>query len=74
MDIEVRLFATFRNGRFNRQVLQLPDASRISDICRNLTIQPHEIAICLVNGHEAPPDQTVESGDCVSLFPAVGGG
>jgi molybdopterin converting factor small subunit len=74
MDIEVRLFATFRQGRFNRQVLQFPDASQVSDICRTLLIQPQDIAICLVNGREAERDQTVNSGDCVSLFPAVGGG
>ena len=74
VEIDVKLFATFRNDRFSRQKVDLPDGSRVGDLLRALGIQPGEVAIQLVNGRESPIDRELGAGDVVSLFPAVGGG
>jgi sulfur carrier protein len=74
MNIQVRLFATFRQGRFNRQNLDLPQGSLVQDLCRQLAIAPKDVAIMLVNGLEAPPDRELRETDTVSLFPGLGGG
>ena len=50
MNVEVRLFATLRRGRFNRQVVDVPQGSTVTDVCRRLAIGLNEVAIVLVNG------------------------
>ena len=72
--IEVRLFATLREGRGKVQHL---DASRISvaaDIIRQLDIPLEEVAILLINGFHQKPETPVKDGDIVAIFPPVGGG
>jgi molybdopterin converting factor small subunit len=72
--IEVRLFATLREGRQKRYNLSEKDIVRVSDILSRLNIPPGEIAILLVNGRHSKPETTVTDGDLVALFPASGGG
>ncbi len=74
MDIEVRLFATLRRGRFNRQIVDLLPESKVEDVFQRLALGRDEVAILLVNGLEARPDQELHAGDTVSLFPGLGGG
>ena len=74
MDIEVNLFATLREGRFRRQTLSCPPGSTVADVCQQLAIGAGEVAIFMVNGAAALRDRQLESGDEVSLFPAIGGG
>ena len=74
MDIEVNLFATLREGRFRRKTLTSLRAARSADVCQQLAIGAGEAAILMVNGSAALRDHTLESGDEVSLFPAIGGG
>ena len=72
--IEVRLFATFREGREKILFLegaQYPDAESIIEY---LKIPPEEVAILLVNGRHRKPETPVKDGDVVALFPPVGGG
>ena len=72
--IEVRLFATLREGR--GKILQL-DAANISvagDIVRQLEIPAEEVAILLINGFHQKPETPVNDGDIVAIFPPVGGG
>lgn len=72
--IEVRLFATFREGR--EKILQLPAAEYASAgaILDALGIPRQEVAILLVNGLHSKPETPVAEGDVVALFPPVGGG
>lgn len=74
MDIDVHLFATLREGRFRRKTLHVPVGSTVGDVCRQLAISAGEAAILLVNGSAALRDCTLEPGDELSLFPAIGGG
>ena len=72
--VEVRLFATFRQGRFKIQVMDLPAGAIAGDVLKRLEIQPDEVSILLVNGKESDASRLLELGDAMSLFPGVGGG
>ena len=72
--IEVRLFATLREGRGKVQMLPAGDFSVAEDIIRHLEIPAEEVAILLVNGFHKKPDEPVKAGDIVAIFPPVGGG
>ena len=69
--IEVRLFATLREGRSRRSYINAKDIREILDI---LNIKEEEIAMLLVNGRDATLDTLINDGDILSIFPPVGGG
>lgn len=72
--IEVRLFATLRQGR--QKVYQLDDHSvkTVQDVMAAVDVPRSEVNIILINGFHQKPETPVKDGDLVSLFPAVGGG
>lgn len=72
--VEVRLFATFREGREKKQVLMLEENSEISKVLDILNIKKEEVSILLLNGRDGPIDRKLEDGDVIALFPPVGGG
>ena len=72
--IEVRLFATLREGRGKVQMLDASGFSTAGDIIRHLAIPVEEVAILLINGFHKKPENEVKDGDIVALFPPVGGG
>ena len=74
MKVEIRLFATFREGRFKKEVWELPEGTKVIDVLNRLEIKPEEVAILLVNGMNAEPEYVLKDGDYISLFPPVGGG
>lgn len=74
MQVEIRLFATFRSGRFKKEVWELPLGTKVIDVLNRLGIKPEEVAILLVNGLDAEPERILKDGDLISLFPPVGGG
>lgn len=74
MKIEVRLFATFRQGREKKQILELKDGTTITQILEILDITKEEVAILLLNGFDGDLYRELEDNDVLSLFPPVGGG
>lgn len=72
--IEVRLFATLREGRGKVQMLDAADIAVAGDIIRRLEIPAEEVAILLINGFHQKPETPVKDGDIVAIFPPVGGG
>ena len=72
--IEVRLFATLREGRGKKMELSASDFAVAGDIIRYLEIPMEEVAILLINGFHQKPETPVKAGDVVALFPPVGGG
>jgi sulfur carrier protein len=69
--IEIRLFATLREGRSRRSYIDANDIREILDI---LNIKEEEIAMLLLNGRDATLDTQINDGDILSIFPPVGGG
>ncbi len=72
--VTVKLFATFRDGRFKVEERDLPEGSRVLDVLQSLNITPEEVAICLVNGRDVNEQHVIKNGDTIALFPPVGGG
>jgi len=74
MQITVKLFATFRAGRFAEETWEYPAGTMITDITRELGITEKEIGMIMLNNRHAEPDQELDDGDSLALFPLVGGG
>lgn len=74
MQINVKLFATLRIGRFAEATRQYPQGTRIADVISQLHIPEREIGMIMLNNRHAEPDQALNDGDNLSIFPLVGGG
>lgn len=74
MQVKVKLFATFRKGRFKEEVFDYPEGTRVRDVIDMLKIPLKELGIIFINGKDAPLDAELKEGDVLSIFPLVGGG
>lgn len=74
MEIEVKLFAGFRTGRFKKQDMIVEPGTTPGRIALLLAIPLEEIGIVFVNGRHGDLDRPLAQGDVLSLFPVVGGG
>ena len=72
--IEVRVFATLRQGRDKVTMLPPEGIATAVDILSLLDIPAEEVSILLINGFHRKPELPVQDGDIVALFPPVGGG
>ena len=72
--IEVRLFATLRQGRQKVYHLEPGSVKNVQDVMDAVDVPRSEVNIMLINGFHQKPETPVKDGDLVSLFPAVGGG
>ncbi len=74
MQIKVKLFATFRQGRFNSEVRQYAVGTTVGMIFDELGISKTEHCIVFVNGRSEKLDRQLLDGDVLSILPLVGGG
>ena len=74
MQITVKLFASFRNGRFVTAVQELADGTSIAQIIDSLHLTREEVGTIMLNSRHATPEQELCDGDRLALFPLVGGG
>jgi sulfur-carrier protein len=74
MHVTVKLFATFRNGRFKIAEQDLPEGTDCLRVVLDLGLTADEIGIIMINGRHGVLDQKLGPGDTLSLFPLVGGG
>lgn len=74
MEVNVKLFATLRDGRFKAEKASVQEDVKVKDVINKYNIPAEEVKICLVNGRDAEFNQSLKNGDTVSLFPPVGGG
>ena len=74
MEVQVKLFAIFREGRFEKKQVQVPDGSCLKDLFDVLGIGSEEVGILLLNGSAVSSEHKLAHGDLVSIFPAIGGG
>lgn len=72
--IEVRVFATLRQGRDKVTLLSPDGIACAGDVLEKLGIPAGEVSILLVNGFHQKPETPVKDGDILALFPPVGGG
>lgn len=72
--IEVKLFATLREGREKISFLDAADFKTAKDILNHFAIAEEEVAILLINGRHSKVVNEVKDGDVLALFPPIGGG
>lgn len=74
MEIEIRLFASFRNERWKSKRMPINEDSHIYHVLDLLHINKEEIGMILVNGTYQTVDYKLNDGDILALFPPVAGG
>ena len=74
MIVQVRLFATFREGRFKEKEMDFPSGSSLADILTHLQIGEKEARILLINGIAASTDHKLAPNDVIAIFPPIAGG
>jgi len=74
MNVEVRLFATFREGRFKTKEIDISAGYSVGDVLGDMEIPVGEVGILMVNGEDSAFERVLNDGDVLAIFPAVGGG
>jgi sulfur-carrier protein len=72
--IKVKLFASFRNGRFNEKDWDYVEGITVSRILEKLNINKKDVGVLLVNSRHRETDCQLKEGDTLSIFPVIGGG
>ncbi|NIO03230.1 MAG: MoaD/ThiS family protein [Proteobacteria bacterium] len=79
MEIEVKLFANFRDylpkgsDRFSSKI-KVDASKRVADVLRKLGLPEDYPKIILINGVHAKENDKLKDGDVLSVFPPVAGG
>jgi len=74
MRITVRLFLSFRTGRFHTGTIECPVGVTVADVASDLSLPDDKIGLVLVNDRQADFQDPLADGDTLALFPVVGGG
>jgi sulfur-carrier protein len=74
VQLNVKLFATFQKGRFERATLEYAPGTPLAAIVDDLRIPREQIGVMLVAGRHAELSHVPSPGDTVSIFPLLGGG
>jgi molybdopterin converting factor small subunit len=74
MQITVKLFATFRTGRFKVEQRDYPAGTTVGEVVAGLGIDEKELGTVMVNSRHAGVGQVLNEGDALAIFPLVGGG
>ncbi|HEX9399798.1 MAG TPA: MoaD/ThiS family protein [Anaeromyxobacter sp.] len=74
MQVTIKLFAMFREGRFETAERECPPGTTIGGLVDGLGIAREEIGVLLLGGRHAALEQVTASGDTIAIFPLLGGG
>ena len=74
MRINIKLYATLRDGRFDRKILEFPEDTTVFDIINTLNIKEKEAAIIFINNKHVEFNTVLAEGDTLAVFPPIGGG
>ena len=74
MNITVKLFASFRTGRFDIETAEYPAGTTVADVAESLKLPLTELGIIMVNNRHVKTDRQLAEGDTLALFPLLGGG
>lgn len=74
MLVKIKLFATFRKGRFREKEMELDEGCTVDWIINHLAIPRRELGVIFLNGLATTPEGVLHDGDTLSIFPMVGGG
>lgn len=74
MNITVKLFASFRTGRFDIETRDYPTGTTVADVADSLNLPHSELGIMMVNSRHVKLERVLVEGDTLALFPLLGGG
>lgn len=74
MKITVKLFATFRLGRFDIEVRDYPPGTKVSQVVDELELSRDKLGILMVNSRHVDLERVLVDGETLAIFPLVGGG
>ena len=74
MKVTLKLFASFRTGRFDVETADYPPGTSVADVVDSLKLPRVELGIMLINNRHVKLDHLLSDGDIVALFPLLGGG
>ncbi len=76
IDITIKLFAQYREGRFKIEKRSYPKNSTIKDVLVDieLNLEKYPIGVLMVNGRHVQEDFVLDDGQILAIFPKVGGG
>jgi sulfur carrier protein ThiS len=74
MQVQVRLYATFREGRFNEQMREYLPGTSIRKVLEELGIDESQVGTVFIDFKYATVDQQLHEGARLGIFPMVGGG
>ena len=74
IQVTVKLFASLRIGRFDREIREYPQATTVGDVVSDLQIPEAEVGILLLNFVHVDLQRQLADGDALAIFPLVGGG
>jgi len=72
--MEVRLFATLREGRGKEVDVPWFEGIDGNAVLKTLDLKPCDVKIFLVNGIHNTPDVKLKENDILAFFPSTGGG
>ena len=74
MNVTVKLFASFRAGRFEIETGDYPSGTTVADVADRLKLPRTELGIMMINNRHVKLDHQLADGDILALFPLLGGG
>ncbi len=74
MRVTVKLFASFRTGRFEIETVDYPPGTTVADVADVLKLPRNELGIMMINSRHVKLDRVLDEGDTLALFPLLGGG
>ena len=74
MKITLKLFASFRIGRFDIETVDYPPGTTVADVEDSLKLPRNELGIMMINNRHVKLDSLIADGDTLALFPLLGGG
>ncbi|MSN26468.1 MAG: MoaD/ThiS family protein [Geobacter sp.] len=74
MIITVKLFASFRSGRFDIKSCEYPPGTTVADVADSLKLPQGELGIMMINSRHVKLERVLVEGDTLALFPLLGGG
>jgi len=76
INITIKLFAQYREGRFKIENRSYPKNSTIEDVLVDieLDLKKYPVGVLMVNGRHVQEDFVLDDGQILAIFPKVGGG
>jgi len=72
--ITLKLFASFRAGRFDIKSAVYPVGTTVAEVADSLDLPQSDLGIMMINSRHVKLDRVLVEGDTLALFPLLGGG